>query len=93
MRLWPFRRRVMPVVQADPDNGIVAVAEALRHAVEDLLVVDQQGTRGAAVLFGGRLLVRPDRALDLLERRLAPGGSPGCRPSRWRAWPSAPGRR
>ncbi len=72
MPFWPFRRR--RVASAAPPEGFLVTADLLRRNVEDIFVVHEQGSRGHAFLFGGELLVAPRRALDLLERRLAPHG-------------------
>jgi membrane-associated protease RseP (regulator of RpoE activity) len=74
MRLWPFRRPRFYTVSGMPPDSLLTGGDVLRRSVEDVLLVTEQQARGYAVLFGGRLLVSPARALSLLEPRFKPFG-------------------
>jgi membrane-associated protease RseP (regulator of RpoE activity) len=74
MRLWPFRRSRFHTVSGMPPDSLLTGGDVLRRSVEDVLLVTEQQARGYAVLFGGRLLVSPARALSLLEARFKPFG-------------------
>ena len=70
MRFWPIARRPPYVA---PDAWSFA-QDALRREIEDVFIVKEQETRGAALRWGGELLVEPARALALVERRFRPWG-------------------
>lgn len=74
MRLWPFAR---PAV-ADGEPGAPPVdpvmEDLLRRNVEDVLDVREERMRGSALLFGGDLLVSPERAQQILATRLEAHG-------------------
>jgi membrane-associated protease RseP (regulator of RpoE activity) len=72
MRLWPFRRRALPASFSSDD--LVLGEELLRRSIEDVFVVGEGRIRGGAVLYRGRLLQPPARALDVLETRFRPLG-------------------
>ena len=58
--------------------------------MEDVFLVRERQIRGAAVVFGGDLLVAPPRALALLESRFKPFGyTPFLRRERGRVWVQA----
>jgi membrane-associated protease RseP (regulator of RpoE activity) len=87
MRLWPFRRSAAPAASPVGAERLVAVEDALRGSVADILVVREERIHGLSLAFGGDLLVAPARALDLLERRLAPFGyTPFLRREQGLAW-------
>jgi membrane-associated protease RseP (regulator of RpoE activity) len=74
MRVWPFTHRSASANGASASAVDPVLENLLRRNVEDLLAVRELRTRGAAVLFGGELLVPAERAQRLLADRLAPHG-------------------
>jgi membrane-associated protease RseP (regulator of RpoE activity) len=74
MRLWPFRRRPRYTITAVPPEALLAVEAALRRGVEQVLAVEEQQLRGAALCWGGSLRVQPARALPYLEAAFSPYG-------------------
>ncbi len=55
--------------------------------VEDVLAVEQRQLWGRSMAFGGRLRLPPGRAVEVLERRLAPlGYTPFLREERGTTW-------
>ncbi|MFQ5828275.1 MAG: site-2 protease family protein [Candidatus Methylomirabilia bacterium] len=59
----------------------------LRRNTEDILVVEDRQIAGPVVGFGGRLLVEPRRALDILKRRFGPlGYTPFLRREQEQVW-------
>jgi membrane-associated protease RseP (regulator of RpoE activity) len=74
MRVWPFSRRAVSVNGAGAPTVDPVLEDLLRRNVDDILAVREQRARGAAMLFGGELLVPAERAHHLLTARLAPHG-------------------
>jgi membrane-associated protease RseP (regulator of RpoE activity) len=74
MRVWPFTHRGASINGASASAVDPVLENLLRRNVEDLLAVREVRTRGAAVLFGGELLMPAERAQRLLAARLAPHG-------------------
>jgi membrane-associated protease RseP (regulator of RpoE activity) len=72
MRFWPARRRAAPAPLSFDD--LVLNEELLRRSIEDVFVVSERQIRGNALLYRGRLLLEPGRALDVLESRFRPFG-------------------
>jgi membrane-associated protease RseP (regulator of RpoE activity) len=72
MRLWPFRRS--SVAAAPPTDDLLIVEDLLRRGAEDVLAVRERQIRGGVVVFRGRLLAEPRRALDTLLERYRPFG-------------------
>jgi membrane-associated protease RseP (regulator of RpoE activity) len=70
MRLWPFAASAAHGVNGAPAEGYAVVEDLLRRNVEDVFHVERQEVRGATFGWGGRLLVSPARALDVIEPRL-----------------------
>ena len=90
MRLWPFRRSRAHTVSGVPSDSLLIAGDVLRQNVEDVLLVAEQQARGHAVLFGGRLLVPPTRALSVLEARFKPFGyTPFLKEERGATWVQA----
>src|SRR5262245_24751434 len=65
MRLWPIARRP-PHIASDSWSF---AQDALRREIEDVFIVKEQETRGAALRWGGELLMEPARALAVFEGR------------------------
>jgi membrane-associated protease RseP (regulator of RpoE activity) len=90
MRFWPFRPRPRYLISATPPEDLLALGDLLRRNVEDILVVRERQLRGLSVVFGGELLVSPQRALALLETRFKPYGyTPFLREEGGQVWVQA----
>jgi membrane-associated protease RseP (regulator of RpoE activity) len=72
MRLWPSRAR--PRREVTYADDLVFTEDLLRRSVEDILVVRDRQIRGGAIVYRGRLIVPPARALEMLTPRLTPLG-------------------
>src|ERR1700694_3117440 len=70
MRLWPFPLAPTHGTNGAPAEGYAVVEDLLRRNIEDVFHVERQEVRGTTFGWGGRLLVEPARALDLIEPRL-----------------------
>lgn len=83
MRFWS-----RPALEASPTWEALLPAEMLlQEQMADVLVVEQQQAWGSSVAFGGRLLLSPGRAVDVLRARLEPRGyTPFLREERGTAW-------
>ena len=91
MRFWPFRRR-SPLALPLASDDLLVTEEQLRHAAEDVFVVQERQIRGGVILFRGRLRVEASRALESLLARFQPFGyTPFLRPEgdgvMVQAWP------
>ena len=92
MRLWPFRRRRVPLASL-PADDLLITEERLRHAADGVLVVHERQIRGPVIVFHGALQVDPARAVDtLLTRFKAFGYTPFLKAERdggvvVQAWP------
>jgi len=92
MRLWPFRRRRVPLPPL-PADDLLITEERLRHAADGVLIVHDRQIRGPVIVFRGALQVDPARAVDtLLARFGAFGYTPFLRAERdggvvLQAWP------
>ena len=92
MRLWPFRRRRVPLPPL-PADDLLLTEERLRHAADGVLIVHERQIRGPVIVFRGALQVEPARAVDtLLARFAAFGYTPFLRAERdggvvVQAWP------
>jgi len=92
MRLWPFRRRRVPLPPL-PADDLLITEERLRHAADGVLIVHERQIRGPVIVFRGALQVDPARAVDtLLARFGAFGYTPFLRAERdggvlVQAWP------
>jgi len=77
-----------PALEASPTWEALLPAEMLlQEQMADVLVVEQQQAWGSSVAFGGRLLLSPGRAVDVLRARLEPRGyTPFLREERGTAW-------
>jgi membrane-associated protease RseP (regulator of RpoE activity) len=76
MRLWPFQSAVPAVddLHRTPIERFAVVEDLLRRNVEDIFRVERHEIRGATFAWGGTLLVKPARALALIEARFKPFG-------------------
>jgi hypothetical protein len=70
---FPRRHADAPAAGVVPDS-VLAMLDALRLQVQDLLAVRNQEVRGSAFAWGGELLVAPGLALTVLEQRFKPYG-------------------
>src|SRR2546425_10087650 len=72
MRLWPSRERA----RAEPASfdDLAFTEDLLRRSVEDILEIRERHIRGGVIVYRGRLVVPPGRALETLSARLAPLG-------------------
>ena len=92
MRLWPFRRRRVPLPPL-PADDLLITEERLRHAADGVLIVHERQIRGPVIVFRGALQVEPARAVDtLLARFNAFGYTPFLKAERdggvvVQAWP------
>ncbi|MCI0548272.1 MAG: site-2 protease family protein [Candidatus Rokubacteria bacterium] len=71
---WPFTRGAPPGAAGVPPEPFPIMEDLLRRNVEDVLAVRDQRRRGPSLLFGGELMLPPERALPILEQRLRPHG-------------------
>jgi hypothetical protein len=89
MRLFS-RFRVRPPsapTPAPPSEELLVMEDVLRRNVTDIFQVEDRQLRGYAVIFGGRLLVTPARALAILEPRFKPHGyTPFLKAERGKVW-------
>src|SRR6185436_11140450 len=92
MRLWPFRRRRIPLPPL-PADDLLIIEERLRHAADGVLIVHERQIRGPVIVFRGALQTEPAKAVDtLLERFGAFGYTPFLKAERGggvavQAWP------
>ncbi len=92
MRLWPFRRRRIPLPPL-PADDLLVIEEQLRHAADGVLIVHERQIRGPVIVFRGALQTEPARAVEtLLERFGAFGYTPFLKAERGggvavQAWP------
>jgi membrane-associated protease RseP (regulator of RpoE activity) len=74
MRLWPFSRRRIYRSMSAPSEELLGLQDLIRRNLEDVMVVEEQGARGNAFIFGGELRTEPRRALAIVEGRLRAQG-------------------
>lgn len=87
MRVWPRSRAASIEPPAAPPEDLLLTEELLRRNLEDIFRVEERQIRGYAVIFGGDLLISPERALALLEPRFKPFGyTPFLRADRGKIW-------
>lgn len=73
MRVWPFRRRRVPLPPL-PADDLLITEERLRHAADGVLIVHERQIRGPIIVFRGALQTAPARAVDTLLARFGAFG-------------------